>query len=217
MNERPQNLKDWEVRAILDGRKTQMRRVVQGVRYWGDDYDKRWRPHVIGPNSSGEFTWWEGPSHGPSCYHTACCPFGRPGDRLWVRECLYINDYRGLKVPKDEQEDCEIFYRASGLPDLEGEESLIKWTPSIHMPRWASRITLEITAVRVERLQDISSADCKAEGFEWCVPCDEKTDAARDKTGIPQTWYRELWQSIYGAESWQSNPWVWVVGFRRVQ
>jgi hypothetical protein len=143
------------------------------------------------------------------------CPYGRPGDRLWVRETCFINDYRETNVPEEERAETEIVYRADPLPCWEGEEREIRWRPSIHMPRWASRILLEINAVRVERLQDISRADIRAEGLQ-CPPelaSDDVSPNYRD--WYPAAW-RELWESINGADSWTTNPWVWVVEFKRV-
>lgn len=122
--------------------------------------------------------------------------------------CMDASD--GCKaVPPSKWGDCSrIWYWADGNP-TEGD-----WTrprPSIHMPRWASRILLEITAVRVERLQDISEADCAKEGAPFSY-CGFAPEDAPDWRG----WYRELWESINGAGSWTQNPWVWVVEFRRV-
>lgn len=213
--ERPIIFNDEMVRAILEGRKTQTRRIVKGVRYWGDEYDKQWRPHVIGPDRAGEFTWWEGPSHGQSCYHKARSPFGQPGDRLWVRECWQGPLFTG-ELPTDwrdskyqSPEFCH--YRASGdsCEFFDADDNWQqRWRPSIHMPRWASRITLEITGVRVERLQDMCVSDAWAEGIE--------SGQITAHNGSVEA-FAALWRSIYGADSWQSNPWVWVVEFRRVQ
>lgn len=112
-------------------------------------------------------------------------------------------------VPPSKWGDCSrIWYWADGNP-TEGD-----WTrprPSIHMPRWASRILLEITAVRVERLQDISETDAEAEGIQEIV------DAGVDHDGTPRDAYRALWEQINGADSWSANPWVWVVEFNRAE
>ncbi len=145
-----------------------------------------------------------------------------PGDHLWVREafsgphCMDASD--GCKaVPPSKWGDCSrIWYWADGNP-TEGD-----WTrprPSIHMPRWASRILLEITAVRVERLQDISEADAQAEGIEYserfegyCIG-----EAEHYNSHDPRLSYASLWESINGPGSWAANPWVWVVEFRRIE
>ena len=212
MKERPIIFSAPMVRAILDGRKTQTRRVVKGVRMFSAEHDARWNPHVIRPGGAcpDSWSWWEGPAHGPSMYHEAACPYGRPGDRLWVREtfsgphCFEAGAGCGKAAtpPSKWGRSSRIWYWADGNP-LRGD-----WTrprPSIHMPRWASRITLEVTGVRVERLQDISANDAVAEGvMDWATG---PTSPQRD--------YRALWESINGPGSWNANPWVWVVEFKR--
>jgi hypothetical protein len=156
------------------------------------------------------------------------CPYGQPGDRLWVRESWF---QRGKWLPQDtpnaDADDVswcgsqEIAYAANVKRPGHDWRS----RPSIHMPRWASRITLEITGVRVERLQDISEADAWAEGCQrgelddYGRPfpadvdhgngCTEGWDCAKD-------WYADLWESINGPASWDANPWVWAVEFKRV-
>ncbi|MCU2345860.1 hypothetical protein N8Q82_07620 [Enterobacter roggenkampii] len=179
------------VRAILDGRKTQTRRIMKNQP--AGDYPDT--PALI-RSVDGGFQWYG--HYGESSIFN--CPFGAVGDRIWVRETW--NKYGGL-----------LTYRADydWIEDMKKEmachESYPKWHPSIHMPRWASRITLEITGVRVERLNDISECDAKAEGAptECCV--------IGDKHFLG---FRSLWKSIYGDESWRSNPWVWVIEFKVV-
>ena len=124
------------------------------------------------------------------------CPYGQLGDRLWVREAW-------MPVEHDSQ---PVRYRASN-PSYAG-----KWRPSIHMPRWASRILLEIGSVRVERLLDISEADAEAEGVDFIrrVPDVDETMTAVEL-------YEALWESINGPGSWDANPFVWCVEFKRVQ
>lgn len=135
--------------------------------------------------------------------HTAYCPYGQPGDRLWVRETHHVLDAGYI-----DGKGREIVYRADE-PDWP-----YGWTPSIHMPRFASRITLEITDVRVERVQEIRLLDIKAEGI---------TDAALGNViqeGFTvQKAFEDLWDSIYGKKpgrSWADNPWVWVIAFKRI-
>lgn len=130
---------------------------------------------------------------------SASCPYGAPGDHLWVRETWDCVHYQGIDAAPT------YFYRADET-DPE-RDALIRWRPSIHMPRTASRITLEITDVRVERLQHISEDDARAEGVgegpqEGMV------------TG-PVVAFADLWDSIHGPDAWLKNPWVWVVEFRR--
>lgn len=138
------------------------------------------------------------------------CPYGQPGDRLWVRETWGYDWYddgqtRAWKRP---------VYRADpgAQPSDQGDPA--PWRPSIHMPRRLSRILLEVTDVRVERLQAISEADALAEGvFSWWR---EQDDPASDHPE-PRELYRQLWESINGVGSWDANPWVWAVSFKRVQ
>ena len=156
----------------------------------------------------------------------ARCPYGQPGDRLWVRETWYCDDYRVQRGPYLKPDDMDIeeargdgtlIYRASsGERPYEAEQPV--WRPAIHMPRWASRITLKVTGVRVERLQDISEADALAEGIAYserfngyCIGM-----AEHFHSHDPRESYRSLWRAINGAESWDANPWVWVVEFKKV-
>lgn len=229
MKERPILFSGAMVRALLDGRKTQTRRVVKpqppgGTAYVIVDEDPFGKGALcinsLGVDGRG------GPIPGEiDAWRT--CPYGTIGDRLWVRETFFDNN-------PGERDMEQVFYRADGEPDFDGE-SITRdgpgWTPSIHMPRWASRLTLEITGVRVERVQDISEADARAEGIYECVSgfwwYDPRTqnDLHRDRptpegfTGGAVGAYRDLWDSINGARpgcSWADNPFVWVLEFRRV-
>ncbi|EHU00526.1 phage-related protein [Pantoea stewartii subsp. stewartii DC283] len=156
------------------------------------------------------------------------CPFGALGDRLWVREAWMPDaprdgtwadvEFYGCKgsplsmIPKRFRKPEHCIHRAS----WNGSE-MVGWTPSIHMPRWASRITLEITGVRVERLQDISQEDAHSEGLEltgWRPTYNDPDSGGEVMT--PYDNFAELWESIYGEESWQANPWVWVIDFKRL-
>lgn len=230
VKERPILFSAPMVRAILEGRKTVTRRAIKA------------QPHI---DASGNFcvgrsNYGQDGYGNPVTKHFVndCCPYGKPGDRLWVRETFALLgnedgcciDWQDNLVKGDERSAARI-YRAScptgdyGLyqipakaewkPDTEAMEYDGVWRPSIHMPRWASRILLEITDVRVERLQDISRYDIRAEGLE-CPPelaGDDVSPNYRD--WYPAAW-RELWSSINGAESWNANPWVWVVEFKQV-
>jgi hypothetical protein len=219
MKERPILFNSEMVRAILDGRKTQTRRMV--------------KPQ---PPATAKLTWSLGGlwtlENWPIQPRAFCnfgrvdilsCPFGTVGDRLWVREMFWINHFEYVDGPLPKTKPTElteleahpdqwmpwILYRADGdccdqIPECEcATEGKPKWRPSIHMPRWASRITLEITGVRVERLQEISSKDAIAEGVEY--------DVSKDG-GWPLTRFQKLWDSVYG--NWKDNPWVWVVEFK---
>ncbi|AWA62387.1 hypothetical protein [Klebsiella pneumoniae] len=199
------------VRAILDGRKTQTRRPIK----W-----KQTRFTEIGEREDGsKWPWSEDAEHACDFWHP--CPFGAVGDRIWVRETFtghYLDDdqIQDIKDGRDKASSlCE--YRAD-YPD--GYQAADGWTPSIHMPRWASRILLEITDVRVERLNAISEEDARAEGIidGGCLNCGEPepcgcANPEPDATDA----FAYLWQSIYGQESWNANPWVWVIEFERVE
>lgn len=164
MKERPILFSAPMVRAILDGTKTQTRRVIRNP-------DRFSNIRECG----------------------RCCPYGTKGEHLWVRETWA--DTMG--------EPPSAVYRADGERH---PSSHMKWRPAIHMPRWASRITLRIIDARVECLGEISNADAEAEG----VKCDYSSLSFRDHFG-------ELWDRINGKRApWRSNPWVWVVQFERV-
>lgn len=204
MKERPILFSAPMVRALLDGRKTQTRRIVKPqpheffVRF-GRLYD---HPKKLG-EYSGELV-------------LVNSPYGQPRDRLWVKEThafIWPDEYEPENL-----KDCNIEYRADtdgkALPGDWPEESRDdperpKWRPSIFMHRWASRILLEITAVRVERLQDISEEDAIAEGAKWGA-------CGAPQIGSHKAGYAQLWESINGAGSWDANPWVWVVEFKKI-
>lgn len=191
MKERPIIFQGEMVRAILDGRKTQTRRPIKPQPENGHYIDHcHW-------NKSGWAFWKNG---GCTCVGTHSPP-AFEGDRLWVRE-TFGEDYCGdfFSTPKGSGQKAQIVYRADGH-DM--SECGTGWRPSIHMPREASRITLEVTEVRVERVQDISEEDARAEG-----------PLLSDK--IINCTYRDafmgLWDSIY--QDWVCNRWVWVVRFK---
>ena len=205
MKERPILFSATMVRAILDGSKTQTRRVAKGeVLQWLER--EKFSPAFVA----------DAGNH--------LCPYGQSGDRLWVRESWFQRGKWLLQgVPNADADDIywcgtqEIAYAANVKRPGHDWRS----RPSIHMPRWASRITLEVTGVRVERLQDISEEDARAEGITdgGCLNCgNPETDCgclnpqpdARDS-------FVRLWQSINGPKSWDANPWVWVVEFKRLE
>ena len=139
------------------------------------------------------------------------CPYGKPGDRLWVREAW--------RIVGDSPEDTldmfdidDVQYRAD-----DDQSYIDRYRPSIHMPRRFSRITLEVTGVRVERLQDISEADAIAEGIERSGECNwvDYLDYGHNDFTSARRCYRSLWEQINGTRSWNANPLVWVVEFRR--
>lgn len=216
MKERPILFSGPMVRAILEGRKTQTRRVLKHDP--SDDWKPAYYCDINGYDEDGELSpdvvigWGAVNQDGDEGY---VCPYGKPGNRLWVRE-NFSGPYgcRNLK-PKDWPDNAPIWHWADGNP-VKGD-----WTkpkPSIHMPRWASRITLEITGIRVERLQDISEADAKAEGCApaWLDADDHETIHA-DQRPTYRRGFSRLWCGINGPESWDANPWVWVIEFQRVR
>lgn len=222
MRERPILFAGPMVRAILNGEKTVTRRLMNpqptpsnmGGHSWPSPIHQTML-HVEQELQNGEGIW--------AGLADSACPHGAPGDRLWVRETWYCDDYRVLRGPylkpddldlDEARDDGTLVYAADGLTPYEAEQPT--WKPSIHMPRWASRILLEITAVRVERVQDISDEQCVAEGIGVTKHAvGVKLTSPHDES-VPRAMFRELWQSINGAESWAANPWVWVVEFRRI-
>jgi hypothetical protein len=180
------------VRAILEGRKTQTRRVVKSPGLPRSS-DNQWRDHIR---------------------RKSRCPYGVPGDRLWVRES-HGQDVRG-----------EVIYRADDQTERAREQGCEQgwvsqplWRSPIHMPRWASRLTLEVVSVRVERLQEISERDARAEGIERSVSGYWHNYAPDGPTHLyARDSFRTLWDSLNAArgDSWAANPWVWALEFRRV-
>jgi hypothetical protein len=199
------------VRALLEGRKTQTRRLVKMREFQRSDtvgYDFAFRDRRL---------LWNEYTHG-QLVNSKWNRYGAPGDRLWVRETW---DYFGGDEYLYQGDPGAVLYRADpGHHDGAWRDR--GWRPSIHMPRWASRLTLEVTGVRVERVQGISEEDARAEGlFEWRSP----SGVAHFGEGVADTWetsaaaaFARLWDSINGKRApWSSNPWVWVVEFRRVE
>lgn len=209
--ERPILFSSPMVRAILEGGKTQTRRIVSDVRGIG-------RVHDFGRSDTVGYEWqmrdrrelWNELRQADLI---ARCPYGQPGDRLWLRETFMVEPHPsdiGLTrehIPRT----WDAAVAAAGTVHYAADHGAViradgrRWTPSIHMPRWASRITLEVTGVRVERLQAISQSDAEAEG----VMCDMSARTFRDH-------FHALWERINGAGSWTANPWVWVIEFERV-
>lgn len=205
MKERPILFKGEMVRAILDGRKTQTRRVVK---------PQPFSMAVLGGAVKACWSEREMP-----CYQPIRYAYGEPGDRLWVKETWRVpsaeNGLSASRLPRFLKNYGEICYTASD-DHLSGRNR-----PSIFMPRWASRITLEITGVRVERLQEISARDCEAEGLLhahrgwWVNPYAKDVPASGETEG--SYCYRKLWDSINSkTHPWASNPWVWVIEFRKL-
>lgn len=218
MKERPIIFSAQMVKAIQIGIKTQTRRMVKGQhesQFVGSTGDDKKDPRNWGwLNSNDEICTLVDRGEGEPYLR---CPYGVPGDRLWVKETWWMHDDPNAFAPSD-----------GNVTDPDGNKRLVGYAatmdydsarcaadygcrkrPSIHMPRWASRITLELTEVRVERLQAITLPDCEAEGAPPTHPADNIWDSTAT--------YRKLWESINGAGSWAKNPWVWVIGFKQAE
>ena len=191
------------VRALLDGSKTQTRRVVQGAPDdWAPIGPEVYSPTVVdrnGDEQPGPDAYGSGNDDGSDWIR---CPYGQPGDRLWVREAFRLCAEADSTPPRDTDAAYRMWYEA----DAPHQPGAGKLRPSMFMPRWACRITLVVTGVRVERLQDISRGDAMAEGCPF-------PNMARGED--PRVWYEDLWCDLNGADSWRANPWVWVVEFRK--
>lgn len=215
MKERPILFSGPMVRAILEGRKTQTRRIVKGspvrvTQFFGRD-DKP--THEFGLHLT----------HDRVINKHVRCPFGQPGGRLWVRETWALDAYTGdmqfcikygaggdnYVTERNGSDEWVPIYRRYMDGCGETDDSWGRWRPSIHMPRWASRLTLEVTGVRVERLQDISEPDAKAEGVE---------QLARSVGTNYRGAFQHLWDSLNKDRApWESNPWVWVLSYVKLE
>ena len=200
MKEKPILFSGPMIRAILANTKTQTRRIFKPDRMtW--DANGRYTTYAM---RGGELsTTGSGPFKPSSWLHY--CPYGQPGDRLWVRESF-------ARVPTACGSEDIVF--AADYQDGSDRAAGVRYTPSIHMPRAVSRITLEITSVRVERLQDIDLANALAEGISDTGAL--ILDSAGNEQGGPIAEYAVLWEQINGPGSWAANPWVWVIEFRRL-
>jgi hypothetical protein len=201
------------VRALLAGTKTQTRRVVKPQP--PEAAQLGWLlPLPNGPASVAYWSVKDGRGVVASEQKTEC-PYGKPGDRLWVREAWRTVPGADDIAPRDLM-NVESFTHYEA--DATKPAGMGKLRPGMFMPRWASRITLEVTGVRVERLNSISEADARAEGIERSGECNwrDYLDPHNDFTGVRRS-YRSLWDSINGDGAWSSNPWVWAVSFCRME
>ncbi|WP_095184978.1 hypothetical protein [Pseudomonas sp. Irchel 3H9] len=208
IKERPILFSAPMVRAILEGRKTVTRREVK----------KKAALDCLAAGFEPAFLELPG--------NADLCPYGQTGDRLWVRETWYCDHFEVMRGPYLKPNDLDIgealddgtlVYAADGLTPYEADQPI--WKPSIHMPRWASRILLEITDLRVERLQDISEEQAKAEGVRLYPDHAELGDwwhveGIETYSADPRKSFELLWSSVGG--NWEANPWVWVVEFKQV-
>lgn len=205
IKERPIIMTGESVRAILKGRKTQTRRVVNifGLHFVGAGGKEGgdWNDPECWGFETFETDWFLlKTTPGDGAYELPC-KYGGPGDRLWVRETWAKSD----ELEIHEHAKAGYTYRADWDNWDDMEQRDFKWKSPIHMPRWASRLTLEITNVRAQRLQDISEEDAAAEGVIELRPT---TCSARDD-------YRAMWDAINGKKHpWESNPWIWALTFK---
>ena len=220
MKERPILFSGPMVRALLAGTKTQTRRILKLKP--GFDFQER--------DDGRLWPWAEHPDRCDDVWMPS--PHGQPGDRLWVREAFrFPASLDGLSPSECGEKALDAGYRTPWAPtQFEADSTRTgewrgfdtppaetkpgKLRPGIHMPRWASRITLDIKAVRIERLQDISEQDAAAEGVATWAPGALSPDSLN---ADPSDQFRWLWCSINGPDSWDANPWVWVVEFARAQ
>lgn len=213
MKERPILFSGPMVRAILEGRKTQTRRLIK-------------LPKPLEPDDMEFIRMQDGYPEGVRAVFESwddCCsfklPYGQTGDRLWVKETFFEISRADRSRPIFAAVDRDFIYRAN-YDYRKDSNSVIggeNWKPSIFMPRRASRINLQITGIRVERLQDISEEDAKAEGVQipfvnFPQPADSKFKVG-DPLGSYKDHYKCLWGIINGPDSWAQNPWVWVIEF----
>ncbi|HBQ2984167.1 morphogenetic protein [Klebsiella pneumoniae] len=230
MKERGMIFNSEMVRAIVSGRKTQTRRIMK-VQPESNQLGLLLITDSTRHSDIGKYHWAESNATGNHVRSKLfSCPFGAVGDQIWVRETFqgplfdyelmdeYLEDSSKFEKP----EFCQYAADGGHRPEYQDADDNLRhgWRPSIHMPRWASRILLEITDVRVERLNAISEEDARAEGIidGGCLNCGEPepcgcANPEPDATDA----FAYLWQSIYGQENWNANPWVWVISFERIE
>jgi len=242
------------VRAILEGRKTQTRRIVKPqipnfiqatpdrhppkhAAPYLDAYCSQKKTAANPRGMSLDWCWWTRDDR-PSVT-VARCPYGIPGDQLWVRENFMLESNYGLDnekgypppfndgrpIKRESSPDygdwwTQAHYAATDpKPELcrdSDDDRMAGWKPSIHMPRWASRITLEITGIRCERLRQITGIDAHAEGCPYPHPSTFPIEQVAHAHSNTVHWYSDIWESINGPGSWEANHWVWVLQFRKV-
>lgn len=225
MNEKPILFSAPMVRAILEGRKTQTRRVVkfknhpimQGATGQAQEH---YEMKAVYPMPKGGFVFWSG-DPGKDFSDKACadstdglrCPYGEAGNHLWVRETWAGHSMQNNLKPTEFPVGYPFIYRAD-IQNNDSRQSHYWWRPSIFMPRWASRITLEIVNVRVARVQEINAADILAEGINAHFAV-RKTDPLPTSRSA----FAKLWDTINKKRGfgWDVNPWVWVLEFKRIQ
>jgi len=213
MTERPIIFTGESVRAILAGKKSQTRRNVKPQPEFSDPWWEVRGRLTVGGSPCSEFKT-NRDAEVAAALSSLPCPFGAPGDRLWVRETWDV-----FALP-DEVPSIAYAADSTAIPIIGGEGWKLQradnahcWRPSIYMPRWASRLTLEVTEVRVQRLQEISEDDACAEGVLPCGQGSHPTELSPYRCNFAQAW-----NSINRKRApWESNPWCWAISFRRVE
>ena len=222
VKERPVIFSGNMIRAILEGRKRQTRRVMKPQPPEYEPSPSKWPDKHPGPYideyaDSGVWCWWSPDDRmGPE---VGRCPYGRPGDRLWCKETHFFAGYphwsdlphkrKPVQVDGEWQLSTQCCYYREGFD----RSHSTRWRPSIYMPRWASRLTLEVKRVWPQRVQDITEEDAIAEGYDCSGMQPACDDAAR-------MWFRTLWDSLHAKHPermWQANPYVWAIEFRRIE
>jgi hypothetical protein len=228
MKERPILFSGAMVRALLDGSKTQTRRLMKAKP--SDECPKEMWPHAL--KDIVEWREQNGRWFGLMGWRSladADCPYGYPGDRLWVRESFHHEDAEYLPeasnsvplIPASTVYRADMSVETLAFEKRVGVPRDMRWTPSIHMPRKLSRILLEVTGIRIELVQAITEADAMAEGVKRDTePCDHARQSCEDIGCLGKTHkasFCNLWCDLNGIPSWTQNPWVWVVEFKRIE
>lgn len=219
MKERPILFSDQRVRALLSGQQSQTRRIMKSQLFGPgqDNHEGCYGIDVLNNHLQGNRVM----GMENLSYH---CPYGQPGDRLWVRET-----WRGPVIEQDQMaeyqrspaqfktaEYCQYRSDTSQFSTAEDEADQFGWQAGIHMPRWASRINLLVTGIRVEKIQDISDDDVIAEGVQTDSHFLNNFFTMHSEAVSSKDAYRKQWALQYGGTSWEVNPWVWVIDFERV-
>lgn len=219
MRERPILFSDQRVRALLIGQQTQTRRIMKSQAFGPgqDNHEGCYAFDVMTNHRHGhQIMSMENLNY--------CCPYGQPGDQLWVREAWrgpiippeQVNEYEKSPASFRYPHYCQYRADASEYGNNVGGRDKFGWQTGIHMPRWASRINLQITHVRAEKIQTISDDDIIAEGVQTDSHFLNSFFTMNSETGSPKEAYKRAWEKQYGSTSWEVNPWVWVIEFKLI-
>lgn len=218
MKERPILFNDQRVRALMSGMQTQTRRIMKSMPLapGQDNHEGCYGIDVLSNHVQGNRVL----GMGDLRYH---CPYGQPGDRLWVRETwrgpvIPAVDMAAWEASPDEFRQPRYCQYRADTSEFGNDQDFAEfgWQAGIHMPRWASRIDLEITDIRVEKIQHISEQDIAAEGIQSDAHFLNNFFTMHSEVQSPKDAYRAQWALQYGGTSWEVNPWVWVIDFKRI-